>query len=358
MSIYQEREKNDRFMTTEDNMSLDTLGIVGVPVSKGQRRDGTEKGPQVLRDGGLIEKLTRFGWNVTDYGDVNYDYVDDDLPYDHVRNPRHIASGSLNTADQVERCLRAEGRCIALGGDHSMAIGTVMGHARVHPDMAVLWIDAHADINTPLTSESGNIHGMPLSFLAHELDNYISYLPGWEEVKPCISVDQVAWIGLRDVDPLERAIVEKFNMNSFSMQEVDQLGIRRVLDMALEAVDPTGTKPIHVSFDVDSMDPLYTPSTGTPVSGGLSLRELCYIAEIVAQTGRLAVIDIAEVNPTLGDKNDVDLTVKTTIDVISHFYGQRRQGNAPEGAEIPLSITKRVPLKPRPVGTSRKVLQN
>ncbi|KAH3854101.1 hypothetical protein DPMN_096640 [Dreissena polymorpha] len=90
----------------------------------------------------------------------------------------------LQTADLVERCLRAEGRCIALGGDHSMAIGTIMGHARIHPDMAVLWIDAHADINTPLTSDSGNIHGMPLSFLAHELDNYISYLPGWEEVKP------------------------------------------------------------------------------------------------------------------------------------------------------------------------------
>ncbi|KAH3854102.1 hypothetical protein DPMN_096641 [Dreissena polymorpha] len=100
------------------------------------------------------------------------------------------------------------------------------------------------------------------------------------------------------------------------------------------------------------MDPQYTPSTGTPVSGGLSLREVCYIVEIVAQTGRLAVIDIAEVNPTLGDKNDVDLTVKTTIDVVSHFYGQRRQGNAPEGAEIPLSITKRFPSKPRPVGTN------
>ncbi|KAH3854398.1 arginase-1-like [Dreissena polymorpha] len=317
------------------------LGVVGVPVSKGQRRDGTDKGPKFLRDGGLLERLKKIGCEVKDYGDVDFGYIDNDMPHEHVKNPRNIARGSLKTADQVERCLRTEGHCLAIGGDHSMAIGTIIGHARVHPDMAVLWIDAHADINTPLTSDSGNIHGMPLSFVAHELDPYVPHMPGWDEVQPCIGLDQIAWIGLRDVDPLERKIIDKFDMNAFSMHDIDLHGIKNILDMALKAVDPEGVRPIHVSFDVDALDPVHTPSTGTPVSGGLSVREMCYIAEELALTGRLAMIDVAEVNPALGDSKDVDVTVRTTIDVIARFYGQRRQGIAPTGTDIPQATIRR-----------------
>ncbi|WAR19044.1 ARGI-like protein [Mya arenaria] len=295
------------------------LGVVGVPVSKGQRRDGTEKGPQALRDGGLVERLKKIGCDVKDHGDVNFGYLDEDLPHENVKNPRNVAMGSLRTADEVEKCLRTEGHCLAIGGDHSMAIGTIMGHARVHPDMVVLWIDAHADINTPLTSDSGNIHGMPLS----------------------IKVDQIAWIGLRDVDPGERKIIEKFGMNAFSMHDVDNNGIKEILKKALDAVDPTGTKPIHVSFDVDAMDPTHTPSTGTPVSGGLSVREMCFIAEELALTGRVAMLDIAEVNPNIGDEKDVNQTVNSTLDVVSRFYGHRRQGLFPTNYEIPTAILRR-----------------
>ncbi|WAR19038.1 ARGI1-like protein [Mya arenaria] len=305
------------------------LGVVGIPISKGQRRNGTEKGPQTLRDGGLLERLRKFGCEITDHGDVTLDCIDDDIPYGNVKNPRNIAMGSLRAADVVEKCLRTEGRCLAIGGDHSMAIGTIMGHARVQPDMVVLWIDAHADINTPLTSDSGNMHGMPLAFVAEELAPFVPPLPGWEGIQPCIKVEQIAWIGLRDVDPGERKIIEKFGMSAFSMHDVDNNGIKGILKKALDAVDPSGTKPIHVSFDVDAMDPTHTPSTGTPVGGGLSVREMCFIAEELALTGRLTMLDIAEVNPNIGDPKDVSHTVSSTIDVATHFFGHRRQGFVP-----------------------------
>lgn len=311
------------------------LGLVGVPVSKGQRRDGTEKGPDYLRQGGLIEKLKAIGCEVTDYGDVEFYPLDHDPQHDNVKNPRNVAQGTLMTADKVEHVMKNEGHCLAIGGDHSMAIGTIMGHARVHPDMAVLWIDAHADINTPLTSDSGNIHGMPLSFLARELDAYVPYMPGWEDIQACIDCKQIAWIGLRDVDPGESKIFDKFNLNAFSMQEIDRHGIREVLDMALKSVDPEGVKPIHVSFDVDALDPAHTPSTGTPVPGGLSVREISYIAEELAKTGRLAMVDVAEVNPNLGSNQDVEKTVSTTVDVVARFYGHRRRGSYKPDYDIP-----------------------
>ncbi|XP_045175163.1 arginase, hepatic-like [Mercenaria mercenaria] len=319
------------------------LGVVGVPVSKGQRKDGTEKGPDYLRKAGLVERLQSIGCEVTDHGDIDFYPLEDDPHHDNVKNPRNVAQGTLATADKVEQVLRTEGHCLAIGGDHSMAIGTIMGHARVHPDMAVLWIDAHADINTPLTSDSGNIHGMPLSFLAQELDPYVPHMPGWEDIQACINCDQIAWIGLRDVDPGESKIIDKFGLNAFCMQEVDRHGIRDVLDKALKAIDPDGNKKIHVSFDVDAMDPAHTPSTGTPVSGGLSVREISYIAEEVANTGRLSMVDIAEVNPNIGNSQDVTTTVKTTLDVIARFYGNRRRGSyRPDYAipEVPVNVRR------------------
>lgn len=311
------------------------IGVVGVPFSKGQSRPGTESGPDVLRNGGLMKRLATLGCRAKDHGDVEFDVVENDTPVDRVKNPRTVARASLKIADKVESTLREDGHCLALGGDHSMAIGTILGHARVHPDLCVLWIDAHADINTPLTSDSGNIHGMPLSFLVEEMEPYVPKLPGFENIKPCISAKNIAWIGLRDVDKGERKIIEELNMTAFSMQEVDRLGIKECVERAMKAIDPTNSRHIHLSFDVDSMDPTYIPSTGTPVVGGLSIRESFFIAEEVASTGRLSMVDVAEVNPLLGNESDVRSTVNTTLDVVERFYGNRREGIYPCGYEIP-----------------------
>ncbi|VDH90705.1 arginase [Mytilus galloprovincialis] len=287
-------------MPTDEKVAK--IGLVGVPFSKGQQRDGTEKGPGALRNGGLLETLTSIGHDVHDYGDLPLDFSDDKEGQIGVaKNPKTVGHASKMIADKVSEVVKSGRTCLALGGDHSMAIGTIYGQHQVQPDQVVLWIDAHADINTPLTSGSGNMHGMPLSFLVKELDPYLPKIPGFEFVKPCLTAKDIAYIGLRDVDPGER-----------------------------------GKRPIHLSFDVDSLDPSLAPSTGTPVLGGLSLREGLYIAEEVANTGRLSVIDVAEVNPSLGSEQDVETTVKNTIEFITKCFGKRRQGVYPPGYHIPL----------------------
>ncbi|CAG5129633.1 unnamed protein product [Candidula unifasciata] len=312
-----------------------SIGVVGFPFSKGQPRTGAELGPGALREAGLVSQLESLGNHVIDFGDVELEPVSRDEPVMGVKNPLAVGTANKKLSDAVTKLLKQNQSIITLGGDHSMAIGSIHGHAQVEPDLVIVWVDAHADIHTPLTSPSGNIHGMPLSFLARELQDYVPDLPGFDWCSPCISVHDIAYIGLRDVDPAERAIIEKFGICSYSMQEVDKFGIREVVDRALQQLDPSGTRPIHLSFDVDGMDPSLTPSTGTPVPGGLSLRETLYLAEKIAETGRLSVLDVAEVNPALGTDDKKQMTLSNTVDVTTTFFGRHRQGNAPHGYEIP-----------------------
>ncbi|BFZ13680.1 hypothetical protein BsWGS_16719 [Bradybaena similaris] len=314
---------------------LQSIGIVGFPFSKGQPKTGAELGPGALREAGLVSRLESLDNHVIDYGDVQTETIIRDDPVRGIKNPRSVGTANKKLSDAVGKILKQNTSVITLGGDHSMGIGSILGHAQVQPDLVVVWVDAHADINTPLTSSSGNIHGMPLSFLVRELQDYIPKLPGFEWCSPCISVRDIVYIGLRDVDPAERAIIEKYGMFSYSMQEVDTYGIREVVDRALNQIDPSGSRPIHLSFDVDGMDPTLTPSTGTPVPGGLSLRETFYLAEKIADTGRLAVLDVAEVNPALGTEEKRQTTVNNTVDVTATFYGRHRQGNAPHDYQIP-----------------------
>uniref|UniRef100_A0A2C9M9J1 Arginase n=3 Tax=Biomphalaria glabrata TaxID=6526 RepID=A0A2C9M9J1_BIOGL len=313
----------------------ETLGVIGFPFSKGQPRNGTEHGPNVLREAGIITSLQSLGVNVIDHGDIEIEVVPRDEPMKNVRNPRTVAAANKKLSDAVAKLVKMNQSVLALGGDHCMAIGSIHGHAQVEPNLVVVWVDAHADVNTPLTSVSGNIHGMPLSFLLKELEEFVPKVPGFEWCKPCLSVRDLVYIGLRDVDPAERLIIEKFGIHAYSMQEVDKYGIKEVVERALNQVDPSGVRPIHVSFDVDAMDPTLTPATGTPVSGGLSLRESFYLAEEISNTGRLSVLDIAEVNPLLSTEDKRKLTVINTTDVSTKFYGYRRQGNAPRDYELP-----------------------
>ncbi|ESO92074.1 hypothetical protein LOTGIDRAFT_204097 [Lottia gigantea] len=311
------------------------VGLLGIPFSKGQPRGGTEQGPQAIREAGIVEKLEQLGTQVCDHGDLTFDYIENDTPDGNVKNPRTVGHANKKISKAVSDIIYNGQLCLNLGGDHSMAMGTIHGHAQVEPDLVVVWVDAHADINTPLTSPSGNIHGMPLSFIVKELDGYVPTVKGFEWVKPCLSVKDLVYIGLRDVDPGERWIIEKFGIKAFSMQEVDKLGIREVMEQALKAIDPSGTRPIHLSFDVDALDPTITPSTGTPVHGGLSFREGQYIMEELANTGRLNCIDVAEVNPSLGNKEENTLTTETTLEVLNKCFGQKRGGGFPSNYVMP-----------------------
>ncbi|XP_059167552.1 arginase-1-like [Physella acuta] len=317
---------------------LKTIGVLGFPFSKGQPRAGAEQGPSALREAGLISDLEALGRRVIDHGDVAIKDIELDEPVLNVKNSKSVGENNRKLSKRVAQILGSNQQVLLLGGDHSMAIGSIHGHAQVEKNLVVVWVDAHADINTPLTSSSGNIHGMPLSFLVKELERHVPKIEAFDWVKPCISSRDLVYIALRDVDPGERKIIDDLGICCFSMHEVDKYGIRDVLDRALFHVDPSGKRPIHLSFDVDGIDPEFTPSTGTPVPGGLTMREANYIAEEICLTGRLSVVDIAEVNPLLSQhvKDGAEKTASNTVQLITKFFGRKRQGNYPEGYRIPL----------------------
>ncbi|CAG5124420.1 unnamed protein product [Candidula unifasciata] len=313
----------------------EVIGVLGFPFSKGQTYDGTEQAPHYLRDAGIIKNLQAQGNTVVDHGDVNLESLPVDEPNTDIRNPKSVGTANKKLSDAISRILKTNQSVLTLGGDHSMAIGSIHGHAQVEPNLVVVWVDAHADINTPLTSISRNIHGMPLAFLAKELQEYMPDMPEFDWCKPCISVRDIVYIGLRDVDPSEKVFIEKFGILAHYMEDVEKYGVKELIERSLSQIDPSGTRPIHVSFDVDGMDPALTPATGTPVPGGLSLKDCCYLAEEIAITGRLSVLDIAEVNPLLSSEEDRNLTMTNTVNVTTKFYGNRRKSITPPDYELP-----------------------
>ncbi|XP_002739242.1 arginase-1-like [Saccoglossus kowalevskii] len=311
------------------------VGVIGFPFSKGQPQPGVRSGPAAIRNAGLIEKIHNLERDVKDYGDLDFEYIADDPPYGLIKNPRNVGAANKKISAAVSNVINDNRLCISLGGDHAMSIGTLHGHATARPDMCVLWIDAHVDINTPLTSMTGNIHGTPVSFVVHELKDYVPVLPGFEWMNTCIHAKDIAFIGVRDIDPGERYIMEKFGLVCYSIHDIDHLGLVEVLKRAMDNVNPNRDRPIHISFDIDALDPLLAQSTGTPVYGGLTFREGMYIVEEVGSTGMVTGIDMVEVNPELGTKFEQNVTVNTAVDVLTAALGKRRHGNIPTGYVLP-----------------------
>ncbi|OXU22802.1 hypothetical protein TSAR_004606 [Trichomalopsis sarcophagae] len=312
------------------------VGIIGVPFDKGQRKAGVGEAPDIIRSAGLVNELQGLGLNVHDYGNVQYETAS--INVDNMPNLGDVAACTQKLSEMVQQSLRDGRRVLTIGGDHSIGIGSIDGHVKVDKDVAILWIDAHADLNTNKTSESGNVHGMPVALLASELADYWPYLPGMDWQQPIVSIRNVGYIGLRSVDRYERLVIEKFGITAFGMEDVERFGIHEVVNMALRKIDPDNNRSLHVSFDIDSLDPLEAPSTGTPVRGGLSLREGIHLMEDLYRTNRLNALDLVEVNPRIGDKKSVDLTVEAAIHIIQAGFGYSRRGlKVPEGiTDLPL----------------------
>jgi len=281
------------------------------PADSVQSKDGVDAAPQALIDAGLLDALR---------GDLGYTIHHDDKVHSYTeympssdpplsvagaKKPmlRPITVSSVTQALSEEVYAQAkEGRlALTLGGDHSIAVGSISGTAkaareRLGKEIAVVWVDAHADINTPQSSGSGHIHGMPVAFLTG-LSNAPEENPevfGWLRPEHRINLKKLVYIGLRDVDLPEKRILRENGIKAFSMHDVDKHGIGKVMDMALEYI---GDAPIHLSFDVDALDPMWAPSTGTPVRGGLTLREGDYICESVHETGMLIAMDLVRPPP-------------------------------------------------------------
>ncbi|QIW99828.1 hypothetical protein AMS68_005346 [Peltaster fructicola] len=286
--------------------SPDDLGLVAVGFSGGQCKPGVDAAPMALIESGLVNQLKEdLKYNIHYDGQVHsYSSLlpSDDADHRGMKKPRGVSAVTQQLSNQVYTHAR-EGRFVlTLGGDHSIAIGTISGTAkaireRLGREIAVIWVDAHADINTPETSDSGNIHGMPVAFLTGLATEKEDAPFGWIKEEHRLNLKKLVYIGLRDVDRGEKKILREHGIKAFSMHDIDRYGIGRVMEMALGWIG-TDT-PIHLSFDVDALDPMYAPSTGTPVRGGLTLREGDYIAECVHETGSLVALDLVEVNPSL-----------------------------------------------------------
>ncbi|KAG8582702.1 hypothetical protein GDO81_008168 [Engystomops pustulosus] len=304
-----------------------SVGLIGAPFSKGQPRGGVEEGPVYIRRAGLIEKLEELEYDVKDFGDLHLPELPNDEPFQNVKNPRTVGQATEKVAKAVAEVKKTGRVCLTLGGDHSLAVGTIAGHAKVHPDLCVVWVDAHADINTPSTSPSGNLHGQPVSFLIKELQNKVPDIPGFSWVTPCLSAKDIVYIGLRDVDPGEHLILKTLGIKFYSMSDVDRLTINKVMEETIEYLVGKKKRPIHLSFDIDGLDPSVAPATGTPVHGGLTYREGMYITEQIYNTGLLSAVDMMEVNPSRAEtERDAKLTVNTSLNIILSCFGKAREG--------------------------------
>jgi arginase len=262
------------------------VDIVGVPMDLGASRRGVDMGPSAVRYARLHESLAKLGIaSIVDRGNLA-------VPIRESAESDDASAKFLNVitkvcddlAALVEEAVREGGLPIVLGGDHSIAMGTLAGLTRAYgAPPGLVWIDAHADINNPDSSATGNVHGMPL---------YFALSKGW--AKP----EQSVQIGLRDVDRDEKRLLREFGVKAYSMTDVDKLGMPRVMEEA-RAIAGAGGSPIHVSFDMDAIDPSEAPGTGTPVKGGLSYREAHLVMEMLYDGGRLGSIEMVEINPIL-----------------------------------------------------------
>lgn len=287
--------------------------IVGVPMDLGQSRRGVDMGPSALRYAGLSRRISQLGYDVEDCGNVEIT-VRDTLPEEGgLSFLPAVAAGCEAAYHKGVEVMDAGGLPIFLGGDHSMALGTV-GAASHAERTGVLWVDAHGDFNTAETSPSGNIHGMPLAALTGlGLDELVNLgRPG-----PKIRPQDIAIIGARDLDPGEKKLLREKGVTVFTMRDIDTVGISTVANQAIKSV--SHLPRIHVSLDMDALDPREAPGVGTPVPGGLRYREAHLLMEIIADLNKVTSIDVVEVNPILDHSNR---TAELAIELLCSLLGQ------------------------------------
>ena len=317
-----------------------SVNIIGAPVAAGQPKRGTDLGPEAIRSSQFIASLERQGWTVKDSGDLIFPTVSSTVSESNknVKNAEQVSESCEKLAKSVEDSVKKFDRTIVLGGDHSLAIGSISGHAASCSDLCVIWIDAHTDINTPESSLSGNMHGMPLSFLIREMNqeneskknkkmktSLFSSSTLFRWIKGSVSASSFAFIGIRDMDEAERNFLQTLSpsISVFSAEDVKKIGGKEIMSIVLKKINPNLKKPIHVSFDIDALDPVFASSTGTPVAAGISLEDAIAMGKVIAETERLSVLDLVEVNPLIGQPDEVKVTCKSAHDVIVNFLGSR-----------------------------------
>eukprot|EP00308_Calcidiscus_leptoporus_P016594 CAMPEP_0119351570 /NCGR_PEP_ID=MMETSP1334-20130426/867_1 /TAXON_ID=127549 /ORGANISM="Calcidiscus leptoporus, Strain RCC1130" /LENGTH=393 /DNA_ID=CAMNT_0007364407 /DNA_START=39 /DNA_END=1220 /DNA_ORIENTATION=+ len=332
--------------------------FIGAPFCEGQNLDGTDLAPTALREAGIKQAVEKLGWQWEDKGDIDFaahfgerGMGDAQSLHDHhhsvalyrawlqsgmrdnfstwvqrfgqengamrrsasgknlvaaaahadgqreVVNSELIGEGLKLIYETADHAASSGSFVLTVGGDHSIAAGTIAAMQRTYPSLGVIWVDAHADANTPDTSPSMHYHGMPA---AHLLGWFEQTLKGFDWFTPgCLSENRLAYIGLRDIDKEEAAMLKESNVAVYTMRDIDKHGIAKVIEMAIAAIDPNSNRPLHLSLDIDAVDPHFAPGTGTCARGGLTYREIHYVCEEMALTNRLVGMDLVEVNPSL-----------------------------------------------------------
>ena len=270
----------------------------------GQSRRGVDMGPSAFRIAGLNEKIAALGYDVVDKGDLPSPIPETKKHGDPKKKFIREIARVCDKLYQTARESQEEGALpLILGGDHSLAAGSVAASAArargQNQSIALLWIDAHGDMNTPASTPSGNVHGMPLAALLGPEPAELSSIGGFS---PTVLAEHTALVGVRNLDAREKELVRESGVHVYTMKDIDRLGVAAVMASALEAVG-RGTSGLHVSFDLDVCDPSIAPGVGTLVKGGLNYREAHLLMELIAESGRLTALDLVEVNPALDLRN-------------------------------------------------------
>ncbi|UYB52151.1 arginase [Xanthomonas sp. AM6] len=294
------------------------VSLIGVPTDIGAGHRGARMGPEALRIAGLHEALANRGIEVRDLGNL-----------DGPRNPWQSPVGGYRHLDEVVAWnralmeasyaeLRAGRMPIMLGGDHCLGIGSITAVARHCREqgrtLRVLWLDAHSDFNTSEVTPSGNVHGMPVACLCGLGPQELTHLGG---DAPALRPDQVRQIGIRSVDPDEKRLIKQHRIDVYDMRYIDEMGMKRTMEAALDGLD--ADTHLHVSFDVDFLDPSIAPGVGTTVPGGPNYREAQLVMEMIADSGRMGSLDIVELNPVLDHRN---LTAELAVDLVESLFGK------------------------------------
>jgi arginase len=302
-------------------MRPSSITIIGAPLDLGAGRRGVDMGPSAIRVANLNRRVASLGYEVEDLGNVAVEQPES-LPV----GPRHsmylpqIAQTCVRLAKLIEK-VAAQGKFpLVLGGDHSVAAGTVSGMSHFlqkrKKTLGLIWIDAHADMNTPETSPSGNVHGMPLACCIGMGPRELTHICGYA---PKVEPRHVALVGVREVDQLEKPHVRNSGVRAFTMRDIDERGLRAIMEEAIQ-IAGAGTEGFHVSFDMDSVDPQEAPGVGTPVRGGITYREAHLAMETICDSGRMTSMEVVEVNPVIDEANR---TAILAVELVMSAMGKR-----------------------------------
>ncbi|MFS1514604.1 arginase [Chengkuizengella sp. SCS-71B] len=297
------------------------ISIIGVPMDLGQTRRGVDMGPSAIRYAGIVERLQNLDYHIKDLGNIEISHLtedqDDVNDKDHnLRNLQEVKEVNEKLASSVSDVVSKNRFPLILGGDHSIGIGTIAGVAKHYNNLGVIWFDAHGDLNTAETSPTGNIHGMSLAVglgLGHEnLTNIEGFTP---KIKP----ENIVIIGARSLDEGEKALIHEKGIKVYSMHEIDRLGMSKVMEQAIAYISKN-TDGVHLSLDLDALNPHDAPGVGTPVLGGVSYRESHLAMEMLAESDIVTSAEFVEVNPILDERNK---TATVAVALMGSLFGEK-----------------------------------